>query len=59
MQQIKTKPFKCVCGNTILLFGNMVVCGSCGESFMIMVGKREDFEKAMKERQQQQKNPFE
>ena len=57
MEKIQAKPFKCVCGNVILLFGNMVVCGRCGEMFVLVAGKRENIEKIMKDRPQ--KNPFE
>jgi hypothetical protein len=34
--ECQAKPFKCVCGQEILLWGGMVICGSCGNVYMIM-----------------------
>jgi hypothetical protein len=38
--ECQAKPFKCVCGQEILLWGGMVICGGCGNVYMIMVGKK-------------------
>ena len=42
------KIYECVCGNKLILYGDVVVCGGCGACFMIHWPPGERNEKIIK-----------
>ena len=42
MERLELKEHECVCGDTIFLFGNVVICGSCGYCYVVIVEGEED-----------------